>query len=222
MAKWFYNAAENDCDWTEGNASVALTAVETQQGVWNSKYEACVLAKGSRNTGVCTFGEKLQDACDVYSDYLALKALTGSTDNIHSEQDRKDEALAIQTVMCVLNDFLQNNDITEDSTKNCHNSVSLVEFDLDLKTTEVSDILAVNHNDALTVTCVANEKHSFQGGQWASPVVESKPVSYVYNTIPSAENVTLQSYQWQTVWELEVDLTNANQPFQLSECTSSS
>jgi len=208
-----HQQAEKDCEWAEGNASVAKTAIVTQQGVWNSKYDACVTAKTHRNSAVCDFGEKLQDVCVDLAFYNTLVTDTGLSGNIHSVQDRKDEAVAVQTVLCVLEAFIDGDDITEATTAACHNSVSLTEFDLDLLAIRVAVIKAVNDNDALVIKCDLQEIHEFFGGFWDSPIVDPKPDGYEYNTIPSAENVTREIYDFVDKWEQEFDLEDTHLPF---------
>jgi len=210
-----HQAAERRCTWAKGNASAALSAVETQQDVWNGKYDECVIAKGDRNSAVCDFGEKLQDACDDLAKYEELVSWVSGSGTIHSIKDRQDEAVAVKTVLCVLNDFIAGRDITESSTQACHQAADLAEFDIDLSAiaTQVGNIKAVHHNAALEVKCLNEENHRFKGGAWDSPIVNPKPDGYTNHTIPSAENVTLQEYQWNDVWEQKVDLLNSNLPF---------
>merc|ERR1712129_263684 len=94
---------------------MGLSQVKNDQLSWNSKHGECKTALSNRDSRVCTFGHRYQNACAAKQAYYTLKGQIEGTEHIHSVLDRKSESNTVETVLCILEDFIADKVITDES-----------------------------------------------------------------------------------------------------------
>jgi len=148
-----------------------------------------------------------------------LKGQIEGTEHIHSVLDRKAESNTVETVLCILEDFIADKVITDNSVTGCRAGLNTTFLNVDVKESEVQSHLAVGDDDNYSVTCVAGESHFFTpaGNLVAPDVAEPYPDGYVPHEI-SAENTTIASYTEQAVWEQIINLSSGFSTARLGAC----
>lgn len=216
-----HEMAEKACQDATTERDTQYGKITDSQGVWNGKHGACQLALTTRFDRFCQFGDSMHLVCSTKTEYDTLVNEVNTTGTIHSESDRKHEATVVQTVVCVLNKFIEEGSINDDDTTGCHAiaSSALDYLTIDLKTNTWNDILSVKDDPNFLVNCANEFEHEFDGGKWDVPVVPESdwPVGYDYNTV-SKENQTLSDYSWHETFTLSRDENNDENYFGLDEC----
>jgi len=183
-----YTEAKGRCDGAkaeivkkEGELQLAGEAYDDQRRQCGEQHEA-------RNTGICVFGEKLQEKCHSLSRFKALLYDVDQTNSQFSEVDREAEWGTTKTTICLLEKVVADETIDSAALQACKDSISYTDQvgDLDRKETELGQQTSGDN-----FSC-DEETITFNGETWQTPSAEvSKPPSSDYKKVAFAPPVTV-------------------------------
>lgn len=190
-----HEQAERDCRSAEGESTWAAGNVSGAQEAWENKKTTCTGDGNARDSSICTFGEKLQAACETLQTYETQKEKVEGNGTNMSSGDRMEEWKAIQTVICLLDSFLENNTLSNETLTTCSN----VDTSMFTVNTWNSNVTSALINTTFEITCLDTEDIGFHGKKWDSPGQQDLP-DYTAHTMSKENETLLPQYKEHTPW----------------------
>lgn len=212
-----HTLAKKECTDAKLAKQNQWTEVQNAQLALAGKMNECKGKLNVRGNNICSFGERMQGACDAKATYDQLLVEIAGAGNSYSISDRVEEWHVTQMVMCLLRLFVDGQNITDVAIDACQQDIATDGFHIENKSGEVANILNVVSMPDFSIKC-ENHNVSFKGGimhHW----LPAGGIHFGYDgQVNSTENNSLKEYYFIPTWSSAFDLGNRDRPFE--QCSS--
>jgi len=143
--------ATTDCKNANATQKASRNEVLSSRSNLTSKHNTCQEKQRYRHEAVCSFGQKLQDACAAKSSYNTFVAKVGGTGFPESLSDREAELQTTEMVRCLLQYFVDNGNLTDTAVQSC-GVVDMTPLTMNLQESDVEGYLEPSTSE-FQITC---------------------------------------------------------------------
>jgi len=208
--KW--DAADKKCKGIIDDIDDKTTECGQRLAVWRAQHEKCGNEKGGQELSLCQFGDAYQNKCVAKTAFDTLKDDIVGSGTVWSEPDRENEWTQTTKLICVLEKFKTDTDLSTDAVNDCTKpeTDAAAQFTKDVTRIDTKQSTYDSLTSEESFTCGETHLTFGTGVLWTVPVNEAAIIEW----IPSSA-----SYTKATAHSYAIESDSSQPPFDFCKGT---